>query len=50
MLPVKYQFIWLRGFRGDDFSKSANKKQESPKAAMFVDGPGRKMSNLHKGP
>ena len=36
MLPVKYQFIWLSGFR-EDFSISANQKQESPIAAMFVD-------------
>jgi hypothetical protein len=38
MLPTKFQFIWLRGFRGEDFFKSANQKQELPVAAMFVNG------------
>jgi hypothetical protein len=28
-------FIWPSGFRGEDFSKSANQKQELPAAAMF---------------
>ena len=37
MLPVKYQFIWPSGFRGEDFSISANQKQESSIADMFVD-------------
>jgi hypothetical protein len=36
MLPTKFHFIWLRGFRGEEFKKSANQKQESPVAAMFV--------------
>ena len=40
MLPTKFQFIWLRGFRGEDLKKSANQKQELPVAAMFVDGLG----------
>jgi hypothetical protein len=35
-------FIWLRRFRGEDFfSKSANQKQESLVATMFVNGSGR---------
>jgi hypothetical protein len=41
MLPTKFQFIWPRGFRGDDFKKEANEKQELPVAAMFVYGSGR---------
>ena len=41
MLPVKYQFIWQCVFKEEDFSISANQKQESPIAAMFVDGSGR---------
>ena len=41
MLPTKFRFIWLSGFRGEDFKKSANQKQESS-----VD----EMSNLYKGP
>jgi hypothetical protein len=37
MLPTKFQFIWPSGFR-EEFLKSANQKQESPVAAMFVNG------------
>ena len=36
MLPTKFRFIWPSGFRGDDFFKSANQKQELPIVAMFV--------------
>ena len=46
MLPVKYHFIWPSGFRGEDFSISANQKQESSMAAMFVDGSGRNEETL----
>ena len=49
MLPTKFQIIWPSGFRGEEFFKSANQKQESPVVAMFVtdrDG----MSNLYRGP
>jgi hypothetical protein len=37
MLPTKFRFIWprSRGFRGEDFFKSANQKQELPMAAMW---------------
>ena len=41
MLPTKFRFIWLRGFRGKDFFKLANQKQELPMVAMFVDGSGQ---------
>jgi hypothetical protein len=41
MIPTKFQFIWPSGFRGEDFSKSANQKQELPVAAMFVNGSGQ---------
>jgi hypothetical protein len=37
----KFRFIWPNGFRGEEFKKSANQKQESPVAAMFVNGSGR---------
>ena len=37
MLPIKFQFIWESGFRGEDFLET-NQKQESPVAAMFVNG------------
>ena len=36
MLPTKCQFIWESDFRGEDFQKSTNQKQEWPVAAMFV--------------
>jgi hypothetical protein len=36
MLPTKFRFIWLGGFREEDFFKSANQKQELPMVAMFV--------------
>jgi hypothetical protein len=36
MLP--FQFIWPRGFRGEDSKKLSNQKQELPVVAMFVNG------------
>jgi hypothetical protein len=36
--PTKFRFIWPSGFRGEDFFKSANQKQELPVAAMFGNG------------
>ena len=41
MLPTKFRFIWLNSFRGEEFKKSANQKQESPVVAIFVNGSGR---------
>ena len=41
MLPTKFRFIWLNGFRGEEYKKSANQKQESPVVAMFVNGLGQ---------
>jgi hypothetical protein len=41
MLPTKFRFIWQSGFRGKDFLKSANQKQELPVVAMFVNGSGQ---------
>jgi hypothetical protein len=38
MLPTKFWLIWQSGFRGEDFFKSANQKQELPMVAMFVNG------------
>jgi hypothetical protein len=46
MLPTKVRFIWPSGFRGEDFIKSANQKQELPVAAMFVNGSGRNEQSL----
>ena len=41
MLSAKFRFIWPSGFRGEDFKKSANQKQELPVLAMFVNGSGQ---------
>jgi hypothetical protein len=38
MLPTKFWFIWQSGFRGEDFLKSANQKQELLMEAIFVNG------------
>jgi hypothetical protein len=38
MLPTMFRFIWPSGFRGEDFKKSANQKQELSMVAMFVNG------------
>jgi hypothetical protein len=38
MLPTKFWYIWPSGFRGEDFYKSTNQKQELPMVAMFVNG------------
>jgi hypothetical protein len=46
MFPTKFRFIWPNGFRGEEFSKSANQKQESPVVAMFVNGSGRNEHSL----
>jgi hypothetical protein len=48
MLPTKFRFIWPSGFRGEDFLKSANQKQELPMAAMFVDGSGQNEQSLER--
>ena len=41
MLPTKFRFIWQSGFRGEDFQKSSNQKQELSMVAIFVNGSGR---------
>ena len=42
MLSTKFRFIWLSGFRGEDFiQKSTNQKQELPVAVMFINGSGQ---------
>jgi hypothetical protein len=45
MLPTKFWFIWPNGFR-EEFKKSANQKQESSVAVMFVYGSGRNEQSL----
>jgi hypothetical protein len=41
MLPTKFRLIWPSSFRGEDFLKSVNQKEELPMAAMFVIGSGQ---------
>jgi hypothetical protein len=35
MLATMFRFIWPSSFRGEDFLKLANQKQELPVVAMF---------------
>jgi hypothetical protein len=46
MVPTTFRFIWQSGFRGEDFFKSTNPKQELPVAAMFVNGSGLNVQSL----
>jgi hypothetical protein len=46
MLPVKFRFILPSGFRGEDFFKSTNQKQELPVVVMFVNRTGRNVQYL----
>ena len=48
MLPTKFRFIWPSGFRGEDFFKLANQKQELPMTAMFVNGSGQNEQSLER--
>jgi hypothetical protein len=48
MLPTKFRFIWPSGFRREEFLKSANQKQESPVAAMLVNGSRRNEQSLQR--
>jgi hypothetical protein len=45
-IPARDGLIWFSGFRGEDFFKSANQKQELPVVAMFVNGSGRNEQSL----
>jgi hypothetical protein len=36
--PYLFRLIWPRGFRGEDFKKSAKQKQKLPMATKFVNG------------
>jgi hypothetical protein len=46
---ISPRYIWPNSFREEESKKSANQKQESLVAAMFVNGLGG-MSNLYRGP
>ena len=48
MFPTKFRFIWTSGFRGEDFQKSTNQKQESTVTAMFVNESERKEQSLQR--
>jgi hypothetical protein len=49
MLPTSFRFIWPSGFRGEDFQKSPNQKQELTVAAIFVNESGRNEQS-YRGP
>ena len=46
MLPTKFRFIWPDGFRGEDFQKLIQQKQELLVAAMFVNRSGLNQQSL----
>ena len=48
MLHTKFRSIWTSGFRGEDFQKSTNQKQELPVAAIFVNGSGQNEQSLQR--
>ena len=48
MFPTKFRFIWPNGFREEELKKSTNQKQESPVAAMLVNGSGQNEQNLRR--
>ena len=48
MLPTKFRFIWPNSFRGEEFLKSANQKQESPVVVMFANRSGRNEQSLQR--
>jgi hypothetical protein len=46
MLSTKFWFIWPSGFRGEDFQKSTNQKQELPMAAIIGNRSGQNEQSL----
>jgi hypothetical protein len=46
MLPSKFQFIWLSGYRGDDSLEINQSETRIACGAMFVDGSGRDEQSL----
>ena len=46
MLPTKFWLIWPCDFRGEEFKKLTNQKQELPVVAMFVNGSGRNVQSV----
>ena len=49
IFPTMFLIIWRSGYRGEDFQKSTNQKQELPVVAIFVNGSGRN-EHLYRGP
>ena len=47
MLPTKFRFIWPNGFK-EEYTKSANQKQELPVAAIFVNRSGQNEQFLER--
>ena len=50
MFPIKFQFIWRCGYRGEDFFKSTNQKQELPMTAICLLTDRDEMCNLYREP
>ena len=48
MVPTKFRFIWSSGYRGEDFQKSTNQKQELPVVAMFTNELERNAQSLQR--
>ena len=48
MLRTKFRFIQPSGYRREEFFKSANQKQVSPVAAIFINGSGRNEQYLQR--
>jgi hypothetical protein len=49
MLPTKFWFIWQSSFRGEDFFKSANQKQELPwQPCLLMDRSGQNEQYLER--
>ena len=48
MFPIKVWFIWPNSLRGEELKKSANQKQETPVAVMFVNRSGRNEKSIQR--
>jgi hypothetical protein len=48
MIPTKFQFIWLSGFRGEDFLEINQSETRIIWVAMFANGSGRNEQSLQK--
>ena len=48
MLPTTFPFIWQSGFRGEDFQKSTNQKQELSVTAMCFNESGKNQQSLQR--